>query len=91
MAENTKKPPEQDPRQRTPQGDPNKPQKPGSPGPSVGTPDRTGGSSPGKPGHDMDPDRNRVQKPMPGSGKKDGDIGADISDLDDDEETPRAP
>jgi hypothetical protein len=102
MAENIKTPPDQDPRQRTPQGDPNKPQKPGSPGPSVGSPDRnrTGGGAPGKPGSEMDPDRDmpdrdRVQKPMPGSGKpgadkgadkKDGDIGADITELDDDDD-----
>jgi hypothetical protein len=92
MAENTKMPPNQDQRQRTPQADPNKSQKPGGPGSSAGNPDRSrqGSNIPAKPGQgqgqgqDMDPDRNRTQKPMPGS-DKDGEMA--IDDLDDDDAT----
>jgi hypothetical protein len=78
MAENTKTPPNQDQRQRTPQGsDPNKPQKPGSVPSS--NPDRN------KP--EIDPDRDRQNrgtgKPMPG---KPG-VANDIDDLDDDDST----
>ena len=96
MADNTKMPPNQDQRQRSSQGDPNKPQKPGSPGspgPQGGGPDRSrqGMNVPGKPGQgqEIDPDRNRTQKPTPGSkdGGMDKDAGIDSDDLDDDEAT----
>jgi hypothetical protein len=93
MADNNKMPPNQDPRQRTPQSDPNKSQKQGGPGSSAGNPDRTrqGSNMPGKPGpgqgQDMDPDRSRTQKPMPGS-DKDSVSAPDsgIDDLDEDED-----
>ena len=88
MAENTKMPPNQDQRQRTPQGmphggDANKPQKPGST-PTVTDPDRgrQGVNNPGKPGPDMDPDRGR-NKPAPG---KQGSI--EVDDDDDEAITP---
>jgi hypothetical protein len=77
MAENTKTPPNQDQqRQRTPQGDANKQQKPGGPAPTGANQDRDRGrqgvNNPGKPGGDIDP--NRIQ---PGRNKP--------GDLDDDE------
>ena len=87
MAENTKMPPNQDQRQRTPQGmpqggDANKPQKPGS-APTVTDPDRgrQGVNNPGKPRPEMDPDRGR--KPAPG---KPGSI--EVDDDDDEAITP---
>ena len=91
MADNTKMPPNQDQRQRSAQGDPNKSQKPGGPGAPGGGPDRSrqGSNVPGKPGQgpgqgkEIDPDRNRTQKPMPGSEK----VGqSNIDDLDDDDQ-----
>ena len=82
MAENTKTPPNQDQRQRTPQGDPNKPQKPG-PVPTS-NPDRSGMNNPNKPEIDPDRDRQNRGKPVPG---KDGEAGVD--DLDDDDSTKR--
>ena len=100
MAENTKMPPNQDQRQRTPQADPNKSQKPGGPGSSAGDPDRSrqGSNVPAKPGQgqgqgqDMDPDRNRTQKPMPGSDKDgsmgDGEMGVDDLDQEDEATAP---
>jgi hypothetical protein len=86
MAENTKTPPNQDQRQRTPQGgDAGKPQKPGGSVPSS-NPDRSrqGIDNPNKP--EIDPDRNRG-KPMPPG--KDGGVVDDIDDLDDDDSTQR--
>jgi len=88
MAENTKTPPNQD-RPRTPQSDPNKPQKPGDkPGSGMpsSNPDRgrQGVNNPNKPEIDPDRDRQNRGKPMPG---KDGAPGAD--DLDDDDSTQR--
>jgi hypothetical protein len=88
MAENTKMPPNQDQRQRSPQGmpqgDANKPQKPGGPAPTGSDPDRgrQGVNNPGKPGPEMDPDRGRPDrnKPVPG---KPGSI--EVDDDDDDE------
>jgi hypothetical protein len=56
MAENTKTPPNQDQRQRTPQGDVNKPQKP-----TVNNPDRS--VNPGRPMPGQDPaGKDRVTK-----------------------------
>ena len=79
MAENTKTPPNQD-RQRMPQGDPNKPQKPGGPMPT-GTPGgRQGVNNPNKPGPEMDPDRARPDRNKPAVPEK-----IDVDDLDDDE------
>jgi hypothetical protein len=75
MAENTKTPPNQDQRQRTPQGGPNKPQKPGGSVPS---------SNPNKP--EIDPDRDR-QSRRPTTPGKDGVVDAD--DIDEDESTQR--
>lgn len=88
MAENTKMPPNQDQRQRNPQGDMNKPQKPGSvpgsgSGSTVNNPDR---SRQGSNNPNMDPDRNRVDRGRPGQDpmKPDKD---EIPDDDDDLET----
>ena len=78
MAENTKTPPNQDQRQRTPQSDPNKPQKPGA-GMPGSNPDRgrQGISNP-KPEIDPDRDRQRGKPTAPGRDSVDKD------DLDDD-------
>ncbi len=59
MAENTKTPPNQDQRQRTPQGDAGKPQKPGGSVPTSNPADRSrqGMNNPNKP--EIDPDRSR--------------------------------
>jgi len=66
MAENTKMPPNQDQRQRTPSSKPGdgKQQKPGGPVPSG---DRQGVNNPGKPMPEIDPDRARPDrnKPVP--------------------------
>jgi hypothetical protein len=93
MAENTKTPPNQDPRQRTPQSDANKPQKPGGSVPSS-NPDRgrQGMNNPNKPEIDPDRDRQNRGKPMP-SGKpmspnKDGVVDS-VEDIDEDESTQR--
>ena len=86
MAENTKTPPNQDQRQRTPQGsDADKQQKPGGSVPSS-NPDRSrqGMNNPNKP--EIDPDRDRQNrnsgKPMPG---KPGGLD-DVTDVDDDDD-----
>lgn len=101
MAENTKTPPNQDPRQRSSQGDVNKPQKPGSGMPGA-NPDRNRPDQPNRP--EMDPDRDRQgvnrpeidpdrddrqggNKPMPGD--KDDVVDGDVDDLDEDESTQR--
>jgi hypothetical protein len=90
MAENTKMPPNQDQRQRTPSSMPsggaNKPQKSGGPVPAGGSPDRgrQGVSNPGKQAPEMDPDRTRPDRTKPAPHKEgpgDGSIGVD--DLDD--------
>jgi hypothetical protein len=69
MAENTKMPPNQDQRQRTPQGDMNKPQKPGGAGSgsTVSDPDRgrQGTGGPNRPMPDMDQDRSRTERGRP--------------------------
>jgi len=85
MAENTKTPPNQDQRQRTPQGgDAGKPQKPGGPMPSS-SPDR-GRQGVNQPKPEIDPDRDRSRgRPMPPG--KDNIPGVD--DLDDDDSTQR--
>jgi hypothetical protein len=89
MAENTKTPPNQDQRQRTPQGgDPNKQQKPGGSMPSS-NPDRSrqGMNNPNKPEIDQDRDRQSRKPTTPGS--KDGVVDADEIIDDDDESTQR--
>lgn len=70
MAENTKMPPNQDQRQRTPQGNPS--QKPGGPAPSGAGPDRDrqGVNQPGKQMPEMDPDRARPDRNRPAPGKE---------------------
>ena len=72
MADNTKMPPNQDQRQRTPQNKPGdvKPQKSGGgPAPSGAGPDRDrqGVNNPGRPAPEIDPDRARPDrnKPIP--------------------------
>ena len=83
MAENTKTPPNQDQRQRTPQGgDAGKPQKPGGAVPSSNP------ARPNKPENkpEIDPDRDR-QSRKPTTPGKDGVVESD--DLDDDESTAR--
>jgi hypothetical protein len=84
MAENTKTPPNQDQRQRTPQSD--KPQKPGNPGSTVNNPDRDRqGPDPqgGRPTPESDPaGKNRVNK-------IDDDKIDDDADLDDITQTQR--
>jgi hypothetical protein len=92
MAENTKMPPNQDQRQRTPSNMPssggNKPQKSGGPVPAGGSPDRgrQGVNNPGKQVPEIDPDRARPDRNKPAPDKEyrgGGPAGAD--DLDDDE------
>jgi hypothetical protein len=66
MAENTKMPPNQDQRSRTPSSKPGegKPQKSGGPIPSGTGPDRDrqGVNNPGKPTPEIDPDRGRPDR-----------------------------
>lgn len=83
MADNTKMPPNQDQRQRTPQGKPS--QKPGSPSPSGAGQDRDrqGVNNPGKPVPEMDPDRARPDRNRPVPGKEvPGGGSMDDDDLD---------
>jgi len=69
MAENTKMPPNQDQRPRTPSSKPGdgKPQRSGGPVPSGPGPDRDrqGVNNPGKPKPEIDPDRNRPDRTKP--------------------------
>jgi len=83
MAENTKTPPNQD-RPRTPQGDANKPQKPGGMPGSDPDRGRQGVNNPNKPEIDPDRDHQNRGKPM-ALGRQGGD--ADVDDLDDDDST----
>ena len=89
MADNTKMPPNQDQRQRTPQNKPGdvKPQKPGGPAPSGAGPgrDRQGVNNPGKPAPEMDPDRPRPDRNRPAPDKHPG-VGPGNDDLDDEDE-----
>jgi hypothetical protein len=78
MPENTKQPPNQDQRQRTPQGDPSKPQKPGGPAPTSNPGGRQGVNNPNKPGANIDQD-------MPERGKPGVAEKIDVDDMDDDE------
>jgi hypothetical protein len=82
MAENTKMPPNQDQRQRTPSGKPS--QKPGSPAPSGAGPDRDrqGVNNPGKPMPEIDPDRARPDRNRPVPDKRSGVGPGDDDDLD---------
>jgi len=85
MAENTKMPPNQDQRQRTPgkpAGDP-KPQRSGGPAPSGPGPDRDrqGVNQPGKPVPEMDPDRARPDRNRPAPGKHPGVGPSDDDDI----------
>ena len=83
MSENTKMPPNQDQRPRTPPGKPS--QKPGNPAPSgAGTDrDRQGVNNPGKPVPEMDPDRARPDRTRPVPGKEvPGGGSMDDDDLD---------
>jgi hypothetical protein len=86
MAENTKMPPNQDQRQRTPQNKPGdaKPQRSGGPAPSGGGPDRDrqGVNNPGKQAPGIDPDRTRPDRNNPGPGKQAPDEGSLDDDLD---------
>lgn len=84
MAENTKMPPNQDQRQRTPSGKPA--QKPGGPAPSGAGPDRDrqGVNNPGKPVPEIDPDRARPDRNHPAPGKHGPGGGSMDDDLDDD-------
>ena len=87
MAENTKMPPNQDQRQRTPQGKPSgdvKPQKPGGPAPSGAGPDRDrqGVNHPGKPMPEIDPDRARPDRNRPVPAKHPGVGPGDDEDID---------
>lgn len=84
MAENTKTPPNQDQRQRTPQGDPSKPQKPGGSMPSNPDRSRQGVNNP-KP--EIDPDRDRQNRGKPVPPGKDGVV--DVDDIEDDDATQR--
>ena len=81
MAENTKMPPNQDQRQRTPQGKPS--QKPGGPAPSGAGPDRDrqGVNQPGKPMPEIDPDRARPDRNRPTPDKHPGVGPGDDEDL----------
>jgi hypothetical protein len=85
MAENTKMPPNQDQRQRTPQNKPGdaKPQKSGGPVPSGAGPDRDrqGVNNPGKPAPEIDPDRGRPDRNKPAHDKQAP--GGSIDDDDD--------
>lgn len=92
MAENTKMPPNQDQRQRTPQGKPSgdaKPQKSGGPAPSGAGPDRDrqGVNNPGKPVPEMDPDRTRPDRNRPAPDKHPG-VGPGDDDPDEERVTP---
>jgi hypothetical protein len=92
MAENTKMPPNQDQRQRTPQDKPSgdvKPQKSGGPAPSGAGPDRgrQGVNNPGKPMPEMDPDRARPDRNRPTPDKHPG-VGPGDDDVVDERITP---
>jgi hypothetical protein len=89
MAENTKMPPNQDQRQRTPSGKPSgdpKPQRSGGPAPSGTGPDRDrqGVNNPGKPVPEIDPDRARPDRNRPAPGKHGPGGGSMDDDLDED-------
>lgn len=93
MAENTKMPPNQDQRQRTPSGKPSgdaKPQRSGGPVPSGAGPDRDrqGVNNPGKPMPEIDPDRARPDRNKPAPGKQVPGEGSMDDDLDDEGVTP---
>jgi hypothetical protein len=85
MAENTKMPPNQDQRQRTPSGKPA--QKPGSPAPSGAGPDRDrqGVNNPGKQVPEMDPDRARPDRNRPAPGRQGPAEGPGGGSMDDDD------
>lgn len=90
MAENTKMPPNQDQRQRTPSGKPSgdtKPQRSGGPVPSGAGPDRDrqGVSNPGKQVPGTDPDRARPDRNRPGPGKDVPGAGPGAGSMDDDD------
>ena len=88
MAENTKMPPNQDQRQRTPQGDMSKPQKPGGAGSAVGNTDRSrqGMGGPSQPMPDMDQDRSRTERSRPNQDPTQEPDKDRVSKIDDDEE-----
>lgn len=89
MAENTKMPPNQDQRQRTPSGKPTgdvKPQRSGGPARSGPGPDRDrqGAGNPGKPAPEIDPDRARPDRNQPAPGKHGPGGGPGAGSMDDD-------
>lgn len=89
MAENTKMPPNQDQGRmpaNKPMGGPGKPQKSGAV-PTSPDRERQGVNNPGKQVPEIDPDRTRPDRTKPGPGK-DGSIGGNDLDDDDDAGTP---